>query len=180
MLITSYKIGKVHFRLFGTNSRHDRRFISQAGRTRYFARSATRARSARRRGEEKSFIFLLPASRALREISRSPHLAHKAPVIQARHEWFPRKGKERKIYCCRFALSWEPQIWTFHVVVWPIKIKSKNCSKKRVVRAAWLFFLIQPIKSSICGVVVTAAVVMKLAINTSRAVRNTHYPLRAR
>ena len=34
-------------------SLHDRRFGSQAGRTRYFARSATRARSARR-GEEKN------------------------------------------------------------------------------------------------------------------------------
>ena len=30
-----------------TSSLHDRRFMSQAGRTRYFARSATRARSAR-------------------------------------------------------------------------------------------------------------------------------------
>ena len=34
-------------------SLHDRRFMSQAGWTRYFARSATRARSARR-GEEKN------------------------------------------------------------------------------------------------------------------------------
>ena len=34
-------------------SLHDRRFVSQAGRTRYFARSVTRARSARR-GEEKN------------------------------------------------------------------------------------------------------------------------------
>ena len=32
-------------------SLHDRRFMSQAGRTRYFAWSATRARSARRGGE---------------------------------------------------------------------------------------------------------------------------------
>ena len=36
-----------------TCSLHDRRFMSQAGRTRYFARSAIRARSARR-GEEKN------------------------------------------------------------------------------------------------------------------------------
>ena len=35
-------------------SLHDRRFMRQAGRTRYFARSATRARSARR-GEEKNW-----------------------------------------------------------------------------------------------------------------------------
>ena len=34
-------------------SLHDRRFMSQARRTRYFARSATQARSARR-GEEKN------------------------------------------------------------------------------------------------------------------------------
>ena len=65
--------------------------MSQAGRTRYFARSATRARSARR-GKEKNiflYIFLFPSSRASRscraprEISRSPRLAHKAPVMQA-------------------------------------------------------------------------------------------------
>ena len=36
-------------------SLHDRRFMSQAGRTRYFARSATRARSARR-GKEKNYF----------------------------------------------------------------------------------------------------------------------------
>ena len=59
--------------------------MSQAGRTRYFARSATGARSARRGG-----IFLSTSSRALRscraprEISRSSRLAHKAPVMQAR------------------------------------------------------------------------------------------------
>ena len=34
-------------------SLHDRRFMSQAGQTRYFARSTTRARSARR-GKEKN------------------------------------------------------------------------------------------------------------------------------
>ena len=48
--------------------------MSQAGRTRYFA---------------PAFIFLFPSSRASRscraprEISRSPRLAHKAPVMQA-------------------------------------------------------------------------------------------------
>ena len=63
------------------NSLHDRRFMRQAGRTRYFARSATRARSAIR-GEEKNKA-LFPSCGALREISRSPCLARKAPVIQA-------------------------------------------------------------------------------------------------
>ena len=40
-------------------------------------------------------------------------------------------------------------------VVWP-----KNCRKKRATRAARLFFLIQPIKSLICGVVVAVAAVV--------------------
>ena len=35
----------------------------------------------------------------------------------------------------------------------------KYCTKKRAARAARLFFFIQPIKSSICGVVVDVAVV---------------------
>ena len=76
------------------DSLHDRRFMSQAKRTRYFARSATRARSARRRGEKFSLRRgkrgeISPSSRASRscraprEISHSPHLAHKAPVMQA-------------------------------------------------------------------------------------------------
>ena len=36
----------------------------------------------------------------------------------------------------------------------------KNYNKKRAARAARLFFLIQPIKSLICGVVVAVAVVI--------------------
>ena len=36
---------------------------------------------------------------------------------------------------------------------------SKDCTKKRAARAARLFFVIQPIKSLICGVVVDVAVV---------------------
>ena len=36
----------------------------------------------------------------------------------------------------------------------------ENCTKKRAARAARLFFLIQPIKSFICGVVVAVAVVI--------------------
>ena len=71
------------------NSLHDRRFMSQAGRTQYFARSETRARSARR-GEEKNkaLISPFPSSRAPREIARSPRLAHKAPVMQAKNRTF--------------------------------------------------------------------------------------------
>ena len=56
--------------------------MSQATRTQNFARSA------RQGGKEK---FLLPSSRdscssrASRKMSRSPRLAHKAPVMQARY-----------------------------------------------------------------------------------------------
>ena len=60
-------------------SLHDRRFMSQAGRTRYFAQSTTRARSARPGGERK----ISRSCRAPCEISRSPRLAHKVPVMQA-------------------------------------------------------------------------------------------------
>ena len=65
-------------------SLHNRRFLSQARRTRHFARSATRAR----RGEEKLYSFSSPrlarvALRASREMPRSPRLAQKPPVMQA-------------------------------------------------------------------------------------------------
>ena len=50
-------------------------FLSQARRTRQFARSARRALIA---------TLLLPSSRASRKMQRSPCLAHKAPVMQAR------------------------------------------------------------------------------------------------
>ena len=53
--------------------------------------------------------------------------------------------QEWKIYCCELALSSEPQIWKFHVVVW--QTTSKHCTKKRAARAARLFSFIQPIKS---------------------------------
>ena len=48
--------------------------------------------------------------------------------------------------------SSESQIWKSHVVVWQTASK-KKCAKKRAPRAAWLFFLVQPIKSLICAVV---------------------------
>ena len=73
------------------------------------------------------------------------------------YERFSCKGKERKIYCCELALSSEPQIWKFDVVVW--QTTAKHCTKYRAARAARLFFIIQPIKSLICGVVVDVAVV---------------------
>ena len=92
-------------------------------------------------------------------------LFHVGRVVQNRrsalslawHEWFSSKGREWKIYCCELALSSEPQLWKFHVVVW--QTTSKHCTKKRAARAARLFFVIQPIKSLICGVVVDVAVV---------------------
>ena len=59
-------------------SLHDRRFMSQAGRTRYFARSA------RLRGREnESFIFSSPRLAPRARVACSPRLAHKAPVMQA-------------------------------------------------------------------------------------------------
>ena len=73
------------------------------------------------------------------------------------YEWFSCKDKEWKIFCYELALSSEPQMWKFHVVVW--QTTSKHRCKKRAARAARLFFFIQPIKSLICGVVVDVAVV---------------------
>jgi len=50
-------------------------FLSQARRARRFARSARRARIAN---------LFPPSSRASHKMQRSPCLAHKAPVMQAR------------------------------------------------------------------------------------------------
>ena len=61
------------------------------------------------------------------------------------HEWFSCKDKE-----WRLALSSEPQIWKFLVVV--CQATSKYYTKRRAARAARLIFLIQPIKSLIWGV----------------------------
>ena len=49
-----------------------------------------------------------------------------------------------KYLLLELALSSEPQMGKFHVVDW--QTTSKNSTKKRVARAARLFFLIQPIK----------------------------------
>ena len=78
-------------------------------------------------------------------VSRLFHVDHvvqnrRSTLSLAWHEWFSYKGKEWKIYCCRFALLSEPQIWNFQVVVRPTT--SKNCSKKRAARTARLFFRI--------------------------------------
>ena len=58
----------------------------------------------------------------------------------------------------RLALSSEPQIGKFHVVV--RQTTSKNCTKGRAARAARLFFLFQTIILLICDIVVTFAVVV--------------------
>ena len=50
----------------------------------------------------------------------------------------------------------------FHVVIW--QTTSKHCTKKRAARAVQLFFLIQPIKSLICGAGVRVAVVVDVVI----------------
>ena len=42
----------------------------------------------------------------------------RSALLLAWHEWLSCKGKEWKIYRCGLALSSEPQIWKFHVVVW--------------------------------------------------------------
>ena len=52
--------------------------MSQARRTRDFARGAKRVRSARRGEENASYLF-----RASRKMPRSPRAAHKEPVMQA-------------------------------------------------------------------------------------------------
>ena len=70
------------------------------------------------------------------------------------------KGRDWKIYCCVSTLSFKP-FWKSHVVIW--QTTSKNCTKVRAARAARLFFLIQPIKSLICGVVVAVVIVVRLA-----------------
>ena len=64
----------------------------------------------------------------------------RSTLSPAWHEWFSRKRKEWKIYCCGFVLSSKPQIWKI-CVAWPTT--SKNCIKKRAARAARSFFLIQ-------------------------------------
>ena len=83
-------------------------------------------------------------------------------------EWFSCKDKEWKIYCVGLALSLEARKLKFHVNVW--QTTWKKCTK-RVPHVQhdyfstfnqsnhwfvmlWLFFLIQPIKSLICGVVI--------------------------
>ena len=69
--------------------------------------------------------------------------------VNAKNEWVTAASSR-----CHQNLKYENY---FHVVVW--QTTSKHCTKTRAVRAARLFFFIQPIKSLICGVVVDAAVV---------------------
>ena len=92
--------------------------MSQAGRTRYFAQSATRG--------EECFIFLFPSSRASRscraprEISRSPRLAHKAPAMQAIRHF----GKYHNTLCL------SPQILRKHCFQFLLGIKMARRENK--------------------------------------------------
>ena len=80
-------------------------------------------------------------------------------LLLAWQKWFSCKGREWNIHCCGLALSWEPQIWQFHVVIWQL-----DCVKKLHQKAcrtyARLLLFIRPIKSLICGVVVAVAVII--------------------
>ena len=85
----------LHPSAMAQHSLHDRRFMSQAGQTRYFARSATRARSARR-GEEKNKFF------------SSPRLALRARVaLRAKYRVCPAWLMKR--LSCRLWLDMAPR-----------------------------------------------------------------------
>ena len=60
---------------------------------------------------------------------------------------------------CRQNLKYEKFMSSFG------RLRQKNCAKKRAARAARLFFLIQPIISLICGVVVAVAVAVAVVIS---------------
>ena len=81
-------------------------YIRSAGRTRYFARSATRA---------------LPSSRALREISRSPRLSHKAPVMQADHRQKTNTNKQENNYF--YWIKVNIANWIFFEISEPLTVK---------------------------------------------------------
>ena len=53
----------------------------------------------------------------------------------------------------------------FHVVIW--QTTSENCTKERAPRAARLSFLIQPIKSLVCGVDIAVLVVISFKLPIS-------------
>lgn len=79
------------------------------------------------------------------------------------------KGREWKIHCCKFALSFT---WWFG------RLHKKNCVKKLAAHAAQLFFLIPSIKSLICGIAVIYWSVYHwnncLILQISRAVLKYH------
>ena len=56
---------------------------------------------------------------SLLRLFHADHFVQNRPtaLLLAWYEWFSCKGKDWKIYCCELALSSEPQIWKFHVVV---------------------------------------------------------------
>ena len=51
---------------------------------------------------------------------------------------FHAKAKTETFTAAGFALSLEPEIWKFHVVIW--QATSKNCTKKLAAGAARLLF----------------------------------------
>lgn len=49
-------------------------------------------------------------------------------------EWFSCKGRKRKIFCCWLILSFQQQIWKFHVAIWQTtleKIKIFTSSEEK-------------------------------------------------
>ena len=79
------------------------------------------------------------------------------------HEWFRCKGREWKIYCCRFASYSE--LSRRHLADYV-----KNyCTKKSAPRAARLFFRIQPTISLTYGVVVVVVICTRVLVTVGIA-----------
>ena len=72
-----------------------------------------------------------------------------------RHELFSYKWRERKVYCYRLTLSSKLQIWNFK---WPFgRPREKHCSRGRTACGARLLFIMQPITSLICDILVAVS-----------------------
>ena len=87
--------------------------MSQARRTRHFARSVKRVRSARRGEENASHSF-----RASRKMLCSPRLSPKTPVMQARI------GEDEKT----FALDQELKLFAFGKYVTLFLVPRQECN----------------------------------------------------
>ena len=139
MSVTLYKIGGVHFRFHATNGFHVK------AKTERFTPASSRCRQNLKYETFTSLFGRLRQKIAAKSVLHVQH-DYFSSFNQSNH-WFvalsltlPSSDLKLPFYCCELALSSEPQIWNFHVLIC-LADYIKNLQQKACRTCSTIIFL---------------------------------------